>query len=380
MTKSKKKKSDNRGGRRAGSQIRPLKTALGIIIPWLIAAGLYIAAAKSRPFANWYAEHVYPVLVNTIGRGMSYAPVSVVEILLYLLILYILISLVIGAWRIMEHTRGFGESLLKGFLWLVRTAGVLAMIFMLFGGTNYSRETFAQAAGMDVQTPAREELVSFCNTAIEHVNELAPQMKRDVDGCMVAESTYKTDAPAAMAALGEEFPALSGYYPNVKDVFVDAILSYQDTTGFYSPFTIEANINGDMPDYDIPFIACHELSHLKGFMREDEANFIGWLAAVKADKAYMNYSGWLVGFIYAGNALAKYDMETYTQLHAKLDRRVRDDLAYGTAYWKQYEGPVAEIHEQVNDAYLKINHQSDGVESYGRMVELMLAYYEKEMD
>ena len=32
-----------------------------------------------------------------------------------------------------------------------------------------------------------------------------------------------------------------------------------------------------MPFYNIPHTICHELSHLKGYMREDEANFIGYL-------------------------------------------------------------------------------------------------------
>ena len=183
-----------------------------------------------------------------------------------------------------------------------------------------------------------------------------------------------------MKKLGGKYDSLDSYYAGIKPVMLSELMCYGHISGIFTFYSMEANYNTMNNAEEIGHTVCHELSHMTGFMREDEANFIGWLAAVKADKAYMNYSGWLVGFIYAGNALAKYDMETYTQLHAKLDRRVRDDLAYGTAYWKQYEGPVAEIHEQVNDAYLKINHQSDGVESYGRMVELMLAYYEKEMD
>ena len=30
----------------------------------------------------------------------------------------------------------------------------------------------------------------------------------------------------------------------------------------------------------------------------------------------------------------------------------------------------------MNDVYLKANDQSDGVQSYGRMVDLMLEYYQ----
>jgi len=42
------------------------------------------------------------------------------------------------------------------------------------------------------------------------------------------------------------------------------------------PFTFEANVNVDIPPYQIPSTMLHELSHLRGFMREDEANFISY--------------------------------------------------------------------------------------------------------
>ena len=36
---------------------------------------------------------------------------------------------------------------------------------------------------------------------------------------------------------------------------------------------------------------------------------------------------------------------------------------------------MAEAANQINDVYLKVNDQKDGVKSYGRMVDLMLEYY-----
>ena len=53
------------------------------------------------------------------------------------------------------------------------------------------------------------------------------------------------------------------------------------------------------------------------------------------------------------------------------------DLQENNDYWDQYEGKVAEVSNQVNDTYLKINDQKDGVQSYGRVVDLMLAMFLK---
>ncbi|KAI4439854.1 hypothetical protein C824_002341 [Schaedlerella arabinosiphila] len=83
-----------------------------------------------------------------------------------------------------------------------------------------------------------------------------------------------------MKKLAEEYPDLKGYYPHPKPVCISEILSYQNLSGVYSPFTIEANFNADMIDYNIPFTLCHELSHLRGFMQEEEANFIAFLACI----------------------------------------------------------------------------------------------------
>ena len=72
-----------------------------------------------------------------------------------------------------------------------------------------------------------------------------------------------------------------------------------------------------MPYYNIPHTICHELSHLKGFMREDEANFIGYLACIGSDSPDFRYSGYLTGWVYAGNALAKADLEAYYGLYGQ---------------------------------------------------------------
>ena len=56
----------------------------------------------------------------------------------------------------------------------------------------------------------------------------------------------------------------------------------------------------------------------------------------------------------------------------------RRDLARDSAFWKQFDGKVAEVSGQVNDVYLKVNKQEDGVKSYGRMVDLLLARFREE--
>ena len=177
-----------------------------------------------------------------------------------------------------------------------------------------------------------------------------------------------------MQAAGEQFSCLGGFYPKPKEVLVSQILSVQQLCGVYSPFTVEANYNGDMPDYNVPHTLCHELSHLKGFMREDEANFIGYLACISSENEAFRYSGYLTGWVYAGNALARVDMRCYIELTNQLCEEARQDLDENSDFWNRYESKVSEAATRMNDTYLKMNSQADGVKSYGRMVDLMLSY------
>ena len=175
-----------------------------------------------------------------------------------------------------------------------------------------------------------------------------------------------------MKRLAETYPVLFGHYPQAKPVMLSEILSVQQCTGVYSPFTVEANYNRDMVSYNVPHTICHEMSHLRGFMREDEANFIGYLACLGSEDADYRYSGYLLGWIYAGNALAKVDYDAYVENYGMLSDEIQADLDANHRFWDRYEGKVAEVQEKVNDAYLKANGQAEGVKTYGRVVDLMV--------
>ena len=111
-------------------------------------------------------------------------------------------------------------------------------------------------------------------------------------------------------------------------------------------------------------------------MREDEANFIGYLACVNSDSAELKYSGCMLALIYAGNKLYEDSPELYRELYVTYSPGMKADLKENSVYWAQFKDKVLErVGEKMNDTYLKINNQTDGTKSYGRMVDLLLAEY-----
>ena len=124
-----------------------------------------------------------------------------------------------------------------------------------------------------------------------------------------------------------------------------------------------------------PFTACHELSHLRGYMNEGEANYIGWLACIGSDDPSFNRSGWLIGWIYAGGALRRVDPGRYDSLRKRLPSYAVSEISDNDLFWSSHETKASEVQDRVNDAYLKANDQKDGIQSYGMLTTLMLMYY-----
>lgn len=346
------------------------------ILSAVISLTLLFTAQSSPAFADWYSDHIYKFFVNTYGRLTGLVPFSISELLLYLLILILLTALVyLLVQTIRKKARGnswkcFGLDLLT-------TAAVLFLLYTLWCGINYGRTSFSETARLETAPYTAGDLAALCRLLADKTNELSMQVERDTDNTALVGDSVNERAQTAMEHLGTLYPELDGYYPKPKGFVFPAILSIQNLSGIYLPFTIEANYNRAMTEYNLPFTACHELSHLRGFMQEEEANFIGWLACISSDDTAFQYSGYLMGWIYASNQLYEVDYESYRQIHATLDENVRDDLTANNEFWKKYEGQIAEVSNQINDSYLKANGQTDGVQSYDRMVDLMMSYLQQ---
>ena len=341
----------------------------------LLAAGfaLLFISRLSQEFAHWYSTKVYPVWVGTSGRLMNLFPFSVSEVLLYIMIVIILLSA--GVLIIKEVRRKAGKK--EACSWgmgVFLLAASLFFLYVLNCGVNYHRESFSESSGIQVKDYTAGDLKEVCQWLTQKVNETSSQVERDQDGVMVLDIPMEKYAAEVMRSLGEEYPELAGYYPRPKGLLVPWILSIQNLTGVYSPFTVEANYNSDMTAYNIPFTMCHELSHLKGFMQEQEANFIAWLACSRAAAPEFRYSAALSGWLYASNQLWKYDPSSYEELYGMLPENARRDLAANDAFWAKYEGKIAEVSNQINDAYLKSNGQEQGVKSYDKMVDMLVVY------
>lgn len=346
-----------------------------------VALFLSLAASANSGFAERYAVTVYPVLSRGINRVTSLFPFSLAEICVFLFSLGIILYFIRYTVKIIRGKEKRLHTAARGLLNLLCLASALYFVYTLSCGINYSRYTFSQTCGLEVKPSSEEELIGLCDELAGKVNILRKDVQTDGKSVMKLSADQYDTARQAQAAFDEiqkKYPLLQPGYGPPKPLVCSRLLSYCNITGIFFPFTFEANINADVPHYSIPLTMCHELSHLRGYMREDEANFIGYLVCKNSSSTDFRYSGYMAAFIYASNALYSTDSSAAKQVYAKLSSGVLTDLSNNSAYWQQFEGPVAQVSTSVNDAYLRANKQQDGVKSYGRMVDLLLAEYRSE--
>ncbi|MGO5052798.1 DUF3810 domain-containing protein [Lachnospiraceae bacterium LCP25S3_G4] len=347
---------------------RKIATVVLLIIDFIIL----LIARCFTDFANYYSTRIFPFWVNTLGRLSNIVSFSLVEILLYLCIFVILLWFILFLWKIRSSPSKCVAYFKNGMLNLFFISSILFTFYTFTCGINYQRDSFATLYNYETDNYTEEELLSACTYLTQRVNQYAGAVDRTNSNITKRNQSISSESQIAMKQLGSEYALLSGYYPAPKPLWFSSILSVQGLTGIYSPFTIEANYNQDMTDYNIPFTTCHELAHLKGFMQENEANFIAYLACISSTNPDFQYSGYLMGWIYCTNELYQLNIEAYQQIHNQLNSQSILDLQENTAFWDHYEGNLSSASRKINDTYLKANGHADGITSYNKIVDLII--------
>ena len=93
-------------------------------------------------------------------------------------------------------------------------------------------------------------------------------------------------------------------------------------SGYLNPFTNEAQINSLLPDFQLPFVMCHEVAHQLGYAAENEANFIGYMTAIANPDDYFKYSGYSSGLKYCLRELGRRAPEKFDTLYKKINKGI----------------------------------------------------------
>lgn len=382
----------------------------------LFAAGtagvvlLNAASWKSRAFSDWYMAHIFPVWLNTYARLTSLVPFSVGEVMLVLAVLVT----VFGAGFLVFHLlkkRKYKNGIKRFgavYAWLVLAVCYIMTLncFILYHASDFAQKYMAQEgtrqyedallvdgsreAVAKVRTSAysAKELAMLRDYIVEQCNALAKEVARDENGVPYYEGDLVAASMDAMRSLGAEYDQLSGFYVTPKYLTCSEFFSQQYIMGYYFPFSLEANINSVMYVTNVAPTVCHELAHTKGFINEDDANLIGFLACIQSDDVFLQYCGYLSVLNYVNNDFYEsihHDKQKY-RAHVRISDVVADDNIFLTREdWQAVEKKAViktETVKKVSNAFtettLKLNGVEEGMQQYNHVVELLLLYYDGE--
>ena len=345
-----------------------------------------------------YATHIFPLFPVTYGRLTSLLPFSLGEWMLVaalLLIVLFFLSLVAVLFLRLRNGKRFvlpkALRIFYHFLLCVFCIFFVIMMlncFILYRCTPMIRQLekeYEEASGEasdDSALASGEVLAKLRDTCVTRCNELAAALPRDDNGdLIIAEREVITaSAQQAMTDAAAYFPRLKGFQVRPKPLFFSDFVSQQSMTGYYFPFSMEANYNNVMNRIHLPFTMCHELAHTHGYLREDECNYLAWFACITSDDLVFQYSGWLNVLYYLEHDFKRDVGAEMYALHPAISDTVRRDAAFlseetkarieENALFKRED--VKKAAEVYVDTTLKANGIKEGYDNYAEVVKLML--------
>ena len=359
-----------------------------LMLLWLLPGPVFYGLFRLSFLWPSFTENVYSrAIFRVINQGLSTVtgllPFSLGELLLYAAIIALVVFIVFMVVRAVLAKKDWWRVLLRRLLTIACVVSMLYALFIGLWGFNYARLPLGDTLGLDTSPATEQELYATCQTIIALANDQRAQVPEDEDGVFTPDASMddmmrSTEALYNNAAEASGNSFLGGSYGRAKPVLYSVGMSWAHITGIYFPYTSEANVNNDIPLLLFSSTCLHETAHQRGFSREDEANFLAYYVSSYSDDPSVDYSGTMLALIHAMNQLYSADSDKYFELRNTYAERINRDLAAYSKYWQEFESPVSEAAETMNNNFLKANMQEDGVKSYGRMVDLLIGLWRSE--
>jgi len=330
-----------------------------LVILWLKfpPPAFLVEELYSRGFFRLVAFVLVPVTNSVAG-----------SVALTLVVALILVYFVAWAFQWIRLRRQYNaphwRGLLIGFKWLYAGGAILAVTFLVFWGAGYQRMPAIERLGLpeeDLIVEDADQIRALCLEIIRANAPTEPEGSRDRDGAIAAIS-------ASMAEVVREWDGSTPRLPRGVKATPPGLLLANGTSGICAPFTLEPHVDGALPDTAFVYVAAHELGHVAGLTREDEATLVGFAAGIQADHPFARYAVALD--IYTDLARTLRGDERQAAFDA-LPEVAREDLARIREVSQRYRIDwFRNVSWRVYDSYLQSQGIAEGRLNYGMGVLL----------
>jgi hypothetical protein len=325
---------------------------------------------------KYYATGIYPYISRFLRFLFGWIPFSLGDVFYFLLSIYLL-------YKIIRFIRLFFKHQMDRhlFFMIVKKLGFYLLltyvVFMAFWGLNYSRAGIAYQLQLQQAEYSNDELKNLTQVLLQRLDSVVQHAKTGQREELVNRKELWKEATVAYDTASVEHPYM--HYTNVsckKNLYYN-LANYIGYSGYYNPFSGEAQLNATIPGFLYPNVMCHEMAHQLGYASESEANFVGYLACKKSKDNNFQYSTYYDMLHYALYEMAYRDTTIAKELYAKAPQQFRDDRKTMKQFYERFKNPIEPIISWLYDKYLKANDQDAGKLSYNQVIGLLIAYQKK---
>lgn len=257
------------------------------------------------------------------------------------------------------------ERRVRACAWrLLVLAAAVAHLFPPLWGLNYLRPSAGERLSLSLAPPDAARFAASARRVVEAINRArVPWGEPDV-AALDRAADAAVRARLAELGLGEAaFARRTRLYPR----------GWAMAGGWHGvtlPWTTEAWVDLAMDARFVPHALAHEKAHQAGFAREADANFVAWIALVRAPERRLRYSTLF------------YVVDLFQEAAGvPLSPDVLADMGQARQVTQAAVVPaVQEATHQAYDGYLKANQVEAGVQDYDRVALLIHAWLEAHPD
>ncbi len=344
---------------------------------WILPLSLVFCIVVVKLFPSfleeYYSNGIYQNISKVVRKITGWISISLGDIFYGIVLIRVFFLVVMGI-RAVIRKEIYKQKLFVAIGSFFRTLLWVFIVFNIAWGLNYNRKGIAHQLKINNEVYTKDEVKALTCELIDKLNATRKLITTKELPNPSFETIFK-QSTQLYKLKSSEFPFLQYQSASIKTSLFSNLSHYVGFTGYYNPFSGEAQVTTDMPKVLAPFVTCHEIAHQLGYASEDEANFVGYLTCSNSNDAYFKYSVYIDLYKYA--AMELYMMDTAETHGWELDSLVRKDLLDIRNYFSKKRNHIAPVMTQIYSQYLKANQQTRGVESYNDVIGLLIAYQKK---
>ena len=347
---------------------------------WVLLIVLTILIKWASWYPGWvernYSQGVYPVISRVQRFLFGWASISIGD-LFYAFLIVIILYKVIKFFRLL-----FKKQLNRPYFVAALQQGIFIILFLyvffnLLWGLNYNRRGIAYQLDLKVKQYSIADLDTLTNEMQKRVNHYAGFVSESQRDSFNQKNLLFSSAVEAFREVSKKHSFLVYKKKSIKPSLFSYLGNYLGFQGYYNPFSGEGQVNTTVPRFLEPFVTTHEIAHQLGYGKENEANFVGFLACRAYNSNVFRYSLYFDMYNYSLGELYRRDSVLAKAYQQNLHEQVKKDQKEFRDFYRRYKNPIEPIVMWGYGHFLKANNQPAGKRSYNEVVAWLIAYYKK---